>query len=104
GARFDGRGLLTVPPTGNADYRASGDKLGDNTAFKDALAGAGAPDKTNRLAYVNVADAVRLIENYAGLAGGKLPADVEPNLKPLRSFVAYGSSSGDLSTFAAFLE
>jgi len=27
-----------------------------------------------------------------------------PNLKPLRSFVAYGSSSGDRSTFAAFLE
>jgi len=26
------------------------------------------------------------------------------NLKPLRSFVAYGSSSGDRSTFAAFLE
>jgi len=103
-AGFDGRVLLTTSPTGIADYRATGDKLGDDSAFKSALEGAGAPDKTNGLVYVNVADAVRLIENYAGLAGGKLPADVEPNLKPLRSFVAYGSARGDLSKFAAFLE
>jgi hypothetical protein len=103
-AGFDGRVLLTTSPTGIADYRSSGDKLGDDSAFRDALGLAGAPDKTNGLVYVNVADAVRLIENYAGLAGGKIPRDVEPNLKPLRSFVAYGSSSGDLTTFAAFLQ
>jgi hypothetical protein len=103
-AGFDGRVLLTTSPTGIADYRSSGDKLGDDSTFRDALGLAGAPDKTNGLVYVNVADAVRLIENYAGLAGGKIPPDVEPNLKPLRSFVAYGSSSGDLTTFAAFLQ
>ncbi len=103
-AGFDGRVLLTTSPTGIADYRSSNDKLGDDSAFKDALSGAGAPDKTNGLVYVNVADAVPLIENYAGLAGGKLPAGLVPNLKPLRSFVAYGSSSGDRSSFAAFLE
>jgi hypothetical protein len=103
-AGFDGRVLLTTSPTGIADYRSSGDKLSDASAFKDALSGAGAPGKTNGLAYVNVADALQLIEDYAGLAGGKLPADIEPNLKPLRSFVAYGSSSGDRSTFAAFLQ
>jgi Protein of unknown function (DUF3352) len=103
-AGFDGRVLLTTSPTGIADYRSSGDKLGDDSAFRDALGLAGAPDKTNGLVYVNVADAVRLIENYAGLAGDKIPPDIEPNLKPLRSFVAYGSSSGDLTTFAAFLQ
>jgi hypothetical protein len=103
-AGFDGRVLLTTSPTGITDYRAGGDKLGDASAYRDALDGAGAPDETNGLVYVNVADAARLVESYAGLAGGKLPPDLEPNLKPLRSFVAYGSSSGDLTTFAAFLQ
>jgi len=103
-AGFDGRVLLTTSPTGIADYRSSGDKLADDSAYKDALSGAGAPDKTNGLLYVNVADAFRLIESYTGLAGGRIPAEVEPSLKPLSSFVAYGSSSGDLSKFAAFLE
>jgi hypothetical protein len=103
-AGFDGRVLITTSPTGIADYRSRGAKLSDDSAFKDALSGAGAPDKTNGLAYVNVAEAARLIENYAGISGAKLPPDVDSNLKPLRSFVAYGSSGGDLSTFAAFLE
>jgi hypothetical protein len=103
-AGFDGRVLLTTSPTGIADYRSSGHKLSDDSAFRDALSGAGVPDKTNGLAYITVAEAARLIENYAGIAGAELPPDVEPNLKPLRSFVAYGSTSGDLSTFAAFLQ
>jgi hypothetical protein len=102
-AGFDGRVLLTTSPTGITDYRAGGDKLGDDSGFKDALSGAGVPDKTNGMLYVNVADAVKLAESYAGLAGGKLPRDVESNLEPLRSFVAYGSPSGDLTKFTAFL-
>src|SRR5439155_7474805 len=103
-AGFDGRVLVTSAPTGIADYRASGDKLGDSSAFKDALDAAGAPDKTNGLVYVNLADAVQLIQNYAGLAAGKVPAEVRDNLKPLRSFVAYGTSSGDVTKLAAFLQ
>jgi Protein of unknown function (DUF3352) len=102
-AGFDGRVLLTTSPTGISDYRSSGDKLGDSSAYRDALDGAGAPDKTNGLVYLDVAEVARLIENYAGLAGGKLPPDLEQNLKPLRSFVAYASSNGDLTTFAAKL-
>ena len=54
--------------------------------------------------YVNLADGLQLIYSYAGLAGGKLPPDVKENLKPLQSFVAYGSSDGDLTKVAAFLE
>ena len=103
-AGFDGRVLLTTAPTGIADYRSGGDKLADSSAYRDALDGAGAPDKTNGLVYLNVADVVRLITNYAGLAGAKIPPELEPNLKPLRSFVAYGGSDGDLTTFAAKLE
>jgi Protein of unknown function (DUF3352) len=103
-AGFDGRVLLTTAPTGVADYRASGDKLGDDSAFKDALGTAGAPDKTIGLTYVNLADSFELIKSYAGLAGTELPPAVRENLKPLRSFVVYGSAKGDVTKFAAFLE
>jgi Protein of unknown function (DUF3352) len=102
-AGFDGRVLLTTGPTGIADYRASGDKLADDSAYKDALDAAGAPDKTIGLFYVNLADGLELIKSYAGLAGGKLPPNVRENLRPLQSFVAFGSSSGDVTKLAAFL-
>lgn len=103
-AGFDNRVLLTTGPTGIADYRASGSKLADSAAYKDALAAAGAPDKTGGLVYLNLHDGLQLIDAYAGAAGGTLPPDVEKNLKPLKSFVAYSSKSGDLAKATAFLE
>ena len=103
-AGFDGRVLLTTSPTGITDYRSSGDKLSDDASYRQALDNAGAPDATNGLAYVKVGDIARLIANYAGLAGSEIPPELEPNLKPLRSFVAYTGLDGDLTTFSAFLE
>ena len=102
-AGFDGRVLLTTAPTGISDYRAGGDKLGSDSTFKDALKTAGAPDENAGLLYVNLADAVQLLQSYAGLANGRLPAEIRENLKPLRSFVAYSSSNGDVTKIAAFL-
>ena len=102
-AGFDGRVLLTTGATGITDYRSGGAKLGDDSTFKDALDGAGASTKNGGLVYVNLTDAVQLVQSYAGLESGELPADVRENLKPLRSFVAYGTSSGDLTKLAAFL-
>jgi Protein of unknown function (DUF3352) len=103
-AGFDGRVLITTSPTGIDDYRSGGDKLGDDSTYKDALSAAGAPDQTLGLVYLNVADAVELIKSYAGLSGEKLPPDVLENLKPLHSFVAYGDRSGDIYKGSAFLE
>ena len=103
-AGFDGRVLLTTSPTGIADYRAGGDKLADASAYKDALAAAGAPDKTSGLIYANLHDGLQLLLNYAGASGAKVPSDVEANLKPLKSFVAYGTADGGLAKFSAFLE
>ena len=103
-AGFDGRVLLTTGPTGIADYRAGGDKLSGSAEYKDALAAAGAPDKTGGLVYVNLRDATQLIESYFGLSGEKMPPDVAANLKPLRSFVAYSTTAGGLTKLAAFLQ
>jgi Protein of unknown function (DUF3352) len=103
-AGFDGRILLTTAPTGISDYRADGDKLDGDAAYKDALGAAGAPDKTGGLVYVNLHDSVQLIKLYLGISGNGIPKDVEENLKPLQSLVAYSTTDGDLTKFAAFLE
>jgi hypothetical protein len=103
-AAFDGRVLVTTGPTGIADYRASGDKLSDASAYENARSGADVPDKTAGLLYVNLRDGVRLIEDYVGLAAGeRVPAEVRENLKPLQSFVAFSTASGDVASVSAFL-
>jgi hypothetical protein len=103
-AGFDGRVLLTTSPTGIADYRAGGEKLADAAAYKDALAAAGAPDKTSSLVYANLHDGLQLIENYAGAGGGKVPPNLEANLKPLHSFVMYSTANDNEAKATAFLE
>jgi hypothetical protein len=103
-AGFDGRVLLTTGPTGIADYRAGADKLADDAAYKAALAAADVPDKTIGLLYLDLQGLVPLVQSYVGLAGGSIPSDAQANLKPLRSFVAYGTTSGDLTKIAAFLQ
>jgi Protein of unknown function (DUF3352) len=101
---FDGRVLLTTGPTGVADYRASGSKLADDGTYKDALSAAGTPDKTAGLVYLNLHDGLQLIESYAGLSGNSIPPNIAADLKPLHSFVAYTTASGDVSKSVAFLE
>jgi uncharacterized protein DUF3352 len=101
---FDGRVLLTTGPTGIADYRAGGDKLADDSEYKDALATAGAPAKTGGLIYLNLHDSLQLLQSYLGLAGGDVPAELRENLTPLQAFVAYSTREGDLTTLAAFLQ
>ena len=103
-AGFDGRVLVTTGPTGIADYRSSGDKLGDDDAYKHALDAAGAPDQTGGVLYVNIHDAVSLVDAYLGIKSDKLPPEVAANLKPLQSFVAYNTTEGDVSKSVAFLE
>ena len=103
-AGFDGRVLITTSPTGIEDYRSGGDKLADDSTYKDALSAAGAPDKTLGLIYLNLGDAVELIKSYAGLSGDNLPPEILENLKPLHSLVAYGDRNGDVTKGTAFLE
>ena len=103
-AGFDGRVLLTSGPTGIADYRSDGPKLSDDDSYKHALDAAGAPDKTGGVFYVNLHDGVQLIQSYLGLSGEKMPPNVAEDLKPLQSFVAYNTTSGDVSKSVAFLE
>jgi hypothetical protein len=102
-AAFDGKLVLTTSRDGIADLREEGDRLSDDESFTDALDQAGVPDETTGLAYVNLAEVVPLLLNYADASGEEIPPEVRANTEPLRAFVAYGTAEGDTVTFSAFL-
>ena len=62
------------------------------------------PSSNAGFAYVDLKNAIALAESLSGLAGSSLPPKVAENLRPLRSFIAWGDRSGDAFTFDAFLE
>jgi hypothetical protein len=100
----DGKVLVTSGVNGIAEYGGSGERLPDSADFEEAQAAAEMPDEHGAFFYVNLKDALPLIEGLAGLAGESLPSDVTENLRPLRSFLAWGEGSGDSASFDAFLE
>jgi hypothetical protein len=54
--------------------------------------------------YIDLKDALPLLEGFASLAGESLPSSTTENLRPLRSFLAWSNRSGEIRTFDAFLE
>jgi hypothetical protein len=96
--------IITSGVNGIADYAASGQRLPDSADLKDARAAAGMPDTTGPFTYVDLKNAIPLIEGLAGLAGETPSSEVTENLRPLRSFLAWTTGSGDSRTFDAFLE
>jgi hypothetical protein len=99
-----GKLLLTSGVNGIADFGSSGEHLGDSADFKQAKDAAGMPDSTGGFLYLNLKDAIPLLEGLAGLAGQTPPAEVTENVRPLRSFLAWTEGSSGARTFDAFLE
>ena len=100
----DGKVVITSGVAGIAEYGGSGEKLPDSADFKEAKSAAGMPDANGGFVYVDLKNAIPLIEGLVGLAGQSPPADVTENLRPLRAILAWSAGSGDLRTFDAFLE
>jgi hypothetical protein len=86
-----------------ADFQGGGSKLADDGAFKDARSAASMPAETNGFVYVNLHDALPLVEGLAGLMGAKLPAGIQADLTPLQSLTAYAATSGDETSFTVFV-
>jgi hypothetical protein len=86
-----------------ADFQGGGQKLADDGAFKDATSAASMPAETNGFVYVDLAKALPLVEGLAGMMGAKLPAGTQADLAPLHSVTAYATTSGDETSFTAFL-
>jgi uncharacterized protein DUF3352 len=98
----DGKVLITSGVSGIADY-GQGDNLSDSGDFKEAKDTAGMGDSTGGFFYLDLKNALPLLEGFASLSGESLPSSTTENLRPLRSFLAWSNTSGDTRTFDAFL-
>jgi hypothetical protein len=103
-AAVDGKLVITDAQSGITGLSGGGTKLADDPVFKEASDAAGLPKQTTGMFYVNVKDTVPLVDSFASLAGQALPPQATSNLEHVRSFIAYGTQSGDESTFKAFLQ
>src|SRR3954465_7315783 len=99
----DGKVLVTSGGSGIADY-GQGDHVADSADFKEAKDAAGMPDSTGGYLYLDVKDALPLLETFAGLSGQALPSSTTDNVRPVRSLLAWSNASGESRTFDAFLE
>jgi hypothetical protein len=96
--------VITNAASGVTGAGGSGEKLPSGADFSEAKSAAGLPDSTNGFIYVDLKNAIPLLEGFAGLSGSSPSPMVTANLRPLRSFLAWGAESGDTQTFDAFLE
>src|SRR4051812_24206086 len=99
----DGKVLVTSGLSGIADY-GQGDHLADSADFKEAKDAAGMPDSTGGFLYLDVKDALPLLESLASLSGQALPSSTTDNVRPVRSLLAWSNASGESRTYDAFLE
>jgi Protein of unknown function (DUF3352) len=99
----DGKVIVTTGLNGITDF-GSGGSLTDSADFKEAKSAAGMPDSTGGVFYVDLKNALPLLEGVAGLSGHNLPPKVTDNLRPLRSLLAWSEGQSGERTFDAFLE
>ena len=83
-----------------------GDKLPKSDRWRSALESAGVPDEYTSLAYVDLAEAVPLLQAYRESAGQTdITPEVTRNLEALKTLVAWGTSdSRDVASARAFVE
>jgi hypothetical protein len=99
----DGDFIATDSSQGLADFK-NGTRLTDDPTYKEAVSVSGMPDQTTGFLYVNLKDAVPLVESLAQLGGATVPPILSNNLAPLRTFMLYGTAKPGELGFTAFLE
>jgi len=100
---IDGKLVVTSSRQAIATF-GQGASVNDDAAFKDAKSASGMPDKTSAIMYVNLKDGLPLIESLSQLSGTTIPANQTENLRPLTSFIVYGTSGSGTGKFTAFLQ
>jgi hypothetical protein len=91
---FNGLFVVSDSTDSIAGLRAGGDKLKVP----------GLPEKTNGFLYIDVEHALPAVRAFAKLANQKVPAQVDANLKPLKTLVIYGTRDGDVQSIFAVLQ
>jgi hypothetical protein len=85
-------------------FSGGGPKLSGDATFEDAQQASGMPDRTTGFAYVDLKDAVPLVQGLASLAGAGSPA-AGTDLSALHTLTAFGSGATDgVERFTVFLE
>lgn len=101
---FDGRLVVTTSRQGIVDLREDGERFADEDGFEEAKDKAGLPDETVGWGYLNLADALPLLFDYAALSdGGEVPPEARSNTDPLRSLVFYSTTDANRARFSLFL-
>jgi hypothetical protein len=99
----DGDFIATDSKQGLSDFK-NGTSLTDDPTYKEAVSVSGMPGQTTGFLYVNLKDAVPLVESLAQLSGSTVPPVVSNNLAPLRTLMVYGTGKSGEIGFTAFLE
>jgi hypothetical protein len=100
----DGKIVITNSPGGIGQVGSPSESLVHSADFQEAAKAADLKIANSGLLYLDLKNAIPLIEGFAGLSGTKIPTEVSENLRPLRSFLSWSAGSGDSRTFDAFLE
>ncbi len=101
---FDGELLLSDTTAAVSELKGGSGGLADDPVFKQAAQKAGMPDGNQGFVFLNMKDALPMIEGIAQLAGQPLPASVDGNLRPLRSVLLYGTRDGDVQDLVVSVE
>jgi hypothetical protein len=96
--------FLTDFPAGLAELNEPGPKLAGDATFERAKQVSGLPQTNAGFFYVNLKDAIPVVESFIRLAGTAVPPDVGANLRPLRTLTGYQETRGRTATFTLFLE
>jgi hypothetical protein len=99
----DGKVIVSSGVNGISDFGSNG-SVTDSADFKEAKDAAGMPDSSGGIFYIDLKDAIPLVEGFASMSGQKIPSNVSDNLKPLRSLLSWSSGGNDDRTFDVFLE
>ncbi len=101
---FDGELLLSDSTAAVSELKSGSGGLADDPVFKQAAQKAGMPDGNQGFVFLNMKDALPMIEGIAQLAGQPLPASIDDNLRPLRSILLYGTRDGDVQDLVVSVE
>jgi hypothetical protein len=96
-------GIVTITSARNLVVPEDGERLEDDPEFSEAKEASGLGDETAGFLYVNLQEAITLIQGFAGVSGEEVPPELARNLEPLRTFVSHAGREGDRVEFAALL-
>jgi hypothetical protein len=104
-AVIGGQLVASTSQKGIEDFRSGGPKLSGDSTFEQAQKGVGMPAQTTGFLFVNVKDALPLVQAFAPLLGFKLPPALQGNdLSALRTLAAYGSRTGEEQSYTVYLQ